>query len=117
VNPDRTREGGGERMASPEEGAASSAVLAALGHLLRRRILRLMVESGPPRALSPKEIAEALGVPLPNVSYHVRVLAERGAVRLVEERPKRGSLQHFYVPAGAIEQDWVLAALGLSGRS
>lgn len=68
-------------------------LLAALRHPLRRQILRRMTEEQP---ISPRELATALNLPLSNVSYHVRVLAESAAVKLVGTKPVRGSMQHFY---------------------
>jgi hypothetical protein len=40
------------------------------------------------------------------------VLADCGAVTLVDTAPVRGSMQHFYSPA--IEEPWALAVLGVS---
>jgi DNA-binding transcriptional ArsR family regulator len=85
-------------------------LLLALRHEVRRRILRLMADE---KAVSPSDVANQLALPLSNVSYHVRVLADRGAVALVETKPVRGSLQHFY--RLAVEAKWVLEALGLKG--
>jgi DNA-binding transcriptional ArsR family regulator len=65
----------------------------ALNHRLRRQILRAMPDGN---AASPRELAERLGEPLGNLSYHVRVLAECGALVLVEEKRVRGTTQHFY---------------------
>jgi DNA-binding transcriptional ArsR family regulator len=62
--------------------------------------------------ISPRQISDELREPLSNVSYHVRVLADNGAVVLVDTAPVRGSMQHFYSPA--IEEPWALAVLGLS---
>jgi DNA-binding transcriptional ArsR family regulator len=84
-------------------------LLVALRHPLRRQILRAMVEED---RTSPRQIADALKEPLSNVSYHVRVLADCGAVTLVDTTPVRGSMQHFYSPT--IDQPWALAVLGLS---
>jgi DNA-binding transcriptional ArsR family regulator len=84
-------------------------LLIALRHPLRRQILRAMADQDP---ISPREISDELRQPLSNVSYHVRVLADCGAVTLVDTAPVRGSMQHFYSPA--IEQPWALAVLGLS---
>ena len=69
---------------------------AALGHPVRRLILRKAISKGTPT--SPKELSRELTRPLPNVSYHVRILAERGALKLVALRPGKGSTQHFYEP-------------------
>mgnify|MGYP001149971860 CR=1 FL=1 len=60
---------------------------------MRRRILRRITEDS---AISPRELADALKLPLSNVSYHVRVLAESSVVTLVGTKPVRGSMQHFY---------------------
>ena len=84
-------------------------LLIALRHPLRRQILRAMAAQDP---ISPRQISDELRQPLSNVSYHVRVLADCGAVTLVDTAPVRGSMQHFYSPA--IEEPWALAVLGLS---
>jgi DNA-binding transcriptional ArsR family regulator len=83
-------------------------LLAALRHPLRRRILRLMADG---EAVSPRELSVALRQPLSNVSYHVRVLAERGAVTLVGTTPTHGSVQHFYCTT--LEAPWARQILGL----
>ena len=87
-------------------------LLLALGHPLRRRILRAMEREG--GAVSPRELSSALGAPLSNVSYHVRVLADCSAVTLVDTRPARGSLQHFY--SIAIDAPWAQYVLGQGGE-
>ncbi len=86
-------------------------LLVALRHPLRRDILRAM---GDEEAVSPREIATALQQPLSNVSYHVRVLADCAAVSLVNTKPVRGSMQHFYCVA--IEAPWARQVLGLSKK-
>jgi len=62
-------------------------------HPLRARILRTLVERG---VLSPAELTRALGADLSDVSYHVRRLEELECAELVEIRPVRGAVQHFY---------------------
>ncbi len=84
-------------------------LLVALRHPLRREILREMAAE---EAISPREIAGTLGQPLSKVSYHVRVLAERGMIALVRTKPVRGSTQHFY--RTAIEEPWARQILGLT---
>jgi DNA-binding transcriptional ArsR family regulator len=84
-------------------------LLIALRHPLRRQILRTMADQDP---ISPRQISDELREPLSNVSYHVRVLADCGAVTLVDTAPVRGSMQHFYSPT--IDEPWALAVLGLS---
>jgi DNA-binding transcriptional ArsR family regulator len=61
------------------------------------------------RVLSPNRLAPELGESLSLVSYHVKVLAETGAIRLVKEVPRRGATEHFYTtePRSMIgHQDW-----------
>ena len=79
----------------------------ALGHPLRRRILRRMIEEG--GEISPRELAADLVEPLSALSYHVRVLAECGAIKLVRTKQIRGSTQHFYRPA--VKAQWARTAL------
>lgn len=64
------------------------------------------------RVLSPTLLAPEVGESLSLVSYHVKVLAESGAIRLVKEVPRRGVKEHFYTtePRSMIgHQDWRLA--------
>jgi DNA-binding transcriptional ArsR family regulator len=65
----------------------------AFSHPLRAGILQRLNEGG---VASPKELARALGEPLGNVSYHVRILRELECVELVRTEPRRGALVHFY---------------------
>src|SRR6201996_7731822 len=98
--------------AAPEMGGDhtdDNELLIALRHPLRRQILRTMAVQDP---ISPRQISDELREPLSNVSYHVRVLADCGAVTLVDTEPVRGSMQHFY--STAIDEPWALAVLGLS---
>jgi DNA-binding transcriptional ArsR family regulator len=87
-------------------------LLVALRHPLRREILREMATTE--EAISPREIASALDQPLSNVSYHVRVLADCSAIALVDTKPVRGSMQHFY--RTAIEAPWARQVLGLGPK-
>jgi DNA-binding transcriptional ArsR family regulator len=95
---------------------ADQALLKALQHPLRRLLLKRYVESEAVNGLGPKELALAEKAPLSNVSYHVRVLAEKGALEIVSEAPARGSVAHFYEATELVkETPWVLATLGLEG--
>jgi DNA-binding transcriptional ArsR family regulator len=67
-------------------------VLKALAHPIRVRILDVLSRQD----ASPSDIAEELHVPIANVSYHVRHLANVGLVRLVREVPRRGAVKHYY---------------------
>jgi DNA-binding transcriptional ArsR family regulator len=82
-------------------------IFTALGHPVRRKILRrLLAEDA---AISPLELADNLSEPLSGLSYHVRVLAECGAIKLVRTRQIRGSTQHFY--RASVKADWARSAL------
>ena len=80
----------------------------ALGHPLRRQILRKMIAED--NETSPCELAADLDQPLSRLSYHVRVLAQNSAVKLVRTRQIRGSTEHFY--RSVLEAAWAHAALG-----
>jgi len=83
-------------------------------HPLRKRLLRLYVEMKEMR--SPKELTVPVNKSVSLVGYHVRVLAERGAVEIVAEQPRRGAVEHFYVATALIDEvPWARAALGLEG--
>jgi DNA-binding transcriptional ArsR family regulator len=63
-----------------------------LSHPLRTRILRRLCE----RVASPNQIAQELGAPLGNVSYHTRILLDYECIELVDTQPRRGAIEHFY---------------------
>ena len=88
----------------------ASDLFAALAHQVRRRILRKLLSEE--AAISPRELSEALGQPLSGLSYHVRVLAECDAIKLVGTKQIRGSTQHFYRPN--VKAEWALSALEAS---
>ncbi|HEU4739948.1 MAG TPA: helix-turn-helix domain-containing protein [Solirubrobacterales bacterium] len=67
--------------------------LEAMNHPLRARVLRLLVERG---VMSPAELSRTLRAELSDVSYHVRRLEKLECVELVDTRPVRGALEHFY---------------------
>jgi len=79
----------------------------ALGHPMRRRILREMLDGG--GEVSPRELAAKLSEQLSALSYHVRVLAECRAVELVRTEQIRGSTQHFY--RAVVKANWAITAL------
>src|SRR5918998_5816832 len=67
-------------------------VVKALAHPIRMKILTILDE----RTATPKELAEALGLPLENVSYHVRTLKDFGFIKLERTRQVRGAVEHHY---------------------
>jgi DNA-binding transcriptional ArsR family regulator len=70
----------------------------ALSHPLRQRILEVLAVRG---EASPRELAEELGERLPNVSYHVRILADLECIEPTRTEPRRGAIEHFYRPTVA----------------
>jgi DNA-binding transcriptional ArsR family regulator len=79
----------------------------ALSHPVRRRVLRKLIDEG--AELSPRELAAQLSEPLSALSYHVRILAECKAIKLVRTKQIRGSTQHFYRPN--LKAEWARSAL------
>jgi DNA-binding transcriptional ArsR family regulator len=65
----------------------------ALSHKLRVQILETLAKVG---QSSPKQTADILGAKLSNVSYHFRALCDYGYIEMVETRPARGAVEHFY---------------------
>src|SRR3954447_7769634 len=83
-----------------ERRSATQNRLVAMSHPLRARVLTVLSE----RTASPKEIADLLGEPIPNVSHHAKRLVQLGCAELVDKRQVRGAIEHFY---RAIEQTYI----------
>jgi DNA-binding transcriptional ArsR family regulator len=90
----------------------------ALAHPLRVRILSSLHRG----ISSPNQLAQELGEPLGNVSYHVKTLLEYDCVELVKTEPRRGAVEHFYRAtdrAFLSDSDWAKipasARKGISG--
>ncbi len=99
----------GKRKPAPAE--PGLALIKALNHPLRAELLRRYVQAAEP--LGPKELAALVGKPIQKVSYHVRELARLGAIEVVEEEQRRGSVAHFYELTSLIDEvPWGRAALG-----
>jgi DNA-binding transcriptional ArsR family regulator len=67
-------------------------IFKALAHPLRMSILTRLSD----KVASPSDLAEELDEPLANVSYHFGVLRDLGCIELVETKPRRGALEHYY---------------------
>jgi DNA-binding transcriptional ArsR family regulator len=76
----------------PRSDISDPSVIKALTHPLRVQILHALEE----RIASPSELAEEIGAPLGNVSYHVRQLHALGLIKLVKKTPRRGAIEHHY---------------------
>lgn len=70
----------------------------ALAHPLRVSILSKLEH----RIASPSQLAEELDVPLPNLSYHIRMLVQLDLLKLVKTRPRRGAIEHYYQAKGRV---------------
>jgi DNA-binding transcriptional ArsR family regulator len=94
-----------ETQAAPDAGELDEALLRAISHPLRHRLLGML--DG--RIASPNQLARELGLPLGRVSYHIRLLSDLGAIELVRTEPRRGALEHFYRAVTSVwfsEGDW-----------
>ena len=74
----------------------------ACSHPTRIKILALLSNVPPELAqevsagLSPTALATAIGLPLGQMSYHVRGLDSKGMVELLHTEPRRGAIEHYY---------------------
>jgi DNA-binding transcriptional ArsR family regulator len=88
-----------------QEPAVDQRIMKALSHPLRVRMLTLLNQ----KVSSPSELADELGEPLGNVSYHMRFLADLKMVKLVRTEPRRGAVEHYYQalePPQVSGDDW-----------
>src|SRR6201992_1060482 len=63
-----------------------------VAHPTRARAFTILNE----RTASPVEIAQEIGKDVGHVGSHVRKLLQLDLVELVDERPVRGAVEHFY---------------------
>jgi DNA-binding transcriptional ArsR family regulator len=90
-------------------------LLAGIQHPLRREILKTIYDAGDEGCM-PRAVAAELGLPLSNVSYHVRKLVENGLLTLLRTEPARGAIAHYYVCSPKVIDDpWVRRSLGIDG--
>ena len=94
-----------ETQSAQDAGELDEALLRAISHPLRHRLLGML--DG--RIASPNMLARELDLPLGRVSYHIRLLNDLGAIELVRTEPRRGALEHFYRAVTTVwfsEGDW-----------
>lgn len=77
---------------SPVQDVTETRVVRALAHPVRVAALALLEE----QVMSPKDLAEHIGVTLPVVSYHVRQLKDLDLIELVRTARRRGTIAHYY---------------------
>jgi DNA-binding transcriptional ArsR family regulator len=87
--------------------------LGALAHPIRVTIL----EATETEAVSPSEIAVAIGEPLGVVAYHFRVLHNVGLIELAATERRRGSIQSFYRATGTGWSELATTLRGMVGES
>jgi DNA-binding transcriptional ArsR family regulator len=109
-----------KRPVSRKDDVLDERIVKAISHPIRHRVLVLLNE----RIASPNELANEIGESLGRVSYHVRQLAEVGAIELVRTEPRRGAVEHFYRAAARAwfsDSDWALlprtTRRGIAGRN
>lgn len=102
-------------MAPVKTGSSIQSTLAAVvSHPVRVKCLSILAE----RTSSPKQMGTELGEETSNVSYHVRELEKLGVVELVDEKKRRGAVEHFYrarTLAYVSDEEW--AKLPIAQRS
>lgn len=64
----------------------------AFAHPLRMQILTILDR----KVASPNELSQELNEGISQVSYHVKVLKELECIELVDTKPRRGAVEHFY---------------------
>lgn len=69
-------------------------LMKALGHPVRVQIAAEL--NRPDRVTSPSKFAEKFGLSVSHVSYHFTKLKKYGCIEITDERPVRGSTEHFY---------------------
>jgi DNA-binding transcriptional ArsR family regulator len=90
--PKRSSKTGKSSKKSGKRSQIDLGLVKALTHELRVEILVILGE----RTASPKELSDALDEGLSQVSYHVKVLREYECIELVDTKPRRGAVEHYY---------------------
>jgi len=83
---------GGDKATRERPAPGSAEIARVYAHPLRMQALRILNE----RVASPVEIARELDQPVNSIAYHVRILADAGCIEQVDQRQRRGAIEHFY---------------------
>jgi DNA-binding transcriptional ArsR family regulator len=78
--------------AKTDTATMETTLAAIVAHPTRARCFVILAE----RMASPVEIAQEIGKDVGHVGYHVRKLQQLNLIELVDERPVRGAVEHFY---------------------
>jgi DNA-binding transcriptional ArsR family regulator len=81
-----------KKRRKPEPGAIDHDLVKAMAHPLRYQLLLAL--NG--RTASPNELSKEVGASVGTVSYHIRLLEQMGFAELVDEKMRRGAVEHFY---------------------
>lgn len=81
-------------MPPQQPGLLNERLVAAISHPTRMHAMCVFWD----REASPREVAEEIGEPLNNVTYHVKQLLDLGWIELIAQRPARGGrvVEHIY---------------------
>jgi hypothetical protein len=90
-------------------------LLAALNHVLRRRILRTF--DSHEQLIGSPQLVQALNCPLSEVTYHAAILVKSGALEVTETRNVHGVRERSYRLTVAGQAEWVQAVLEASQES
>ena len=86
---------------------------AIVAHPTRARAFTILND----RTASPVEIAQEIGKDVGHVGFHVRKLLQLNLIELVDERPVRGAVEHFYrAVERAVVSEEEFAALSIPER-
>lgn len=88
-----------KKSRTAQTGAIDHDLVKAMAHPLRYQLLLKL--NG--RTASPNELSKEVDASVGTVSYHIRLLEQMGFVRLVDEKMRRGAVEHFY---GATQRAW-----------
>ncbi len=75
-----------------QQSTVDQSLVKVVAHPVRVQALSILTE----RPASPKEVAAELNAPVGNVSYHMRELEQVGLIELIDEKKRRGAVEHFY---------------------
>jgi DNA-binding transcriptional ArsR family regulator len=89
---------GGKASGRERQETLDVSLLKAYAHPIRLQLLGVVSH----RNISPAEFARERDEPIPNVSYHFRVLEKLGCIEVAGTRPARGSVEHFYRRTGTV---------------